>query len=54
MLREYKRDPRFENEHCAPYLSDWDPDAANDIKLLSGKNSCTAQTDSDVVDNKDN
>ena len=32
MLREYKRDPRFENEHCAPYLSDWDSDGDSDGK----------------------
>lgn len=40
-------------------LNDYDPSAvppspADDIKLLSGKNNCTAQTDPDVVDGKDN
>lgn len=37
-------------------LKNFDPSSINkdDIKLLSGKNSCTSKTDSDVVDNKDN
>ena len=25
MLRDYKRDQRFENKYCYPYLVGWDP-----------------------------
>ena len=56
MLKDYERDYAFENDACLPYLpSPPEPGpSTNNIKLLSGKNNCTSQTDSDVVDNKDN